>query len=263
MLELTIKLTPDALRLMKRALKRHCSQTKTSHRTEALARGLGFPTHASLLATLGEDEASRRVNAGAYSAYLRERGLPHAQKPLFQAVAFAAISAVLERDHKLQSGGYGAGRFRRKDDGAWENAYEHYDRFLARRAELLSDWHTEQFLCAVAFLATVPMTRTIRPDTDSYRLKHIAEKYPVQLDDGEVLGPAYVSNGALIVAALHLGFRYRAGQDELGYDWPNVTFNMAQKALLDLDCLYRPNGARSLDRLLRSEPYRRFWTANL
>lgn len=263
MLELSVQLTPASLHLMKGALRRGTPETKASHRTEALARGLGFPTHASLLAAIGSDLAPRRVNAEAYSTYLSERGLPHAQRAVFQAVAFAAVSMVLDRDHKLQSGGYGAGRFRRKDDGAWESAYEHYDRFQARRAELLDDWHIEQFLCAVALLAEVPMTRTVRPDTDSYRLKHIAEKYPVQLDDGEILGPAYVSNGALIVAAMHLGFRYRAGQDDLGYDWPNVTFNMSQKALLELDCLHRPNGARAQDRLRRSQAFRRFWTSGL
>lgn len=263
MLELSIQLTPASLRLMKRALRRHCPETKTSHRTEALARGLGFPTHATLLATLRESRPTRRVNAEAYSTYLSERGLPNGQKPLFQAAAAAAVSAVLDRDHKIQSRGYGAGRFRRKEDGSWETAYEHYDRFCEGRAELLDDWHIKQFLCAIAFLTGIPATRTIRPDTDSYRLKHIAEKYPVKFDDGASLGPAYVSNGALIAAAVHLGFRYRAGQDELGYDWPNVTFNMSQKALLELDCLYRPNGARAQDRLRRSEPYRRFWIAGL
>jgi hypothetical protein len=53
----------------------------------------------------------------------------------------------------------------------------------------------------------------------SYVLKHVAER----------LVGEYVSNGQLILVAIHLGFKYRV-------DGPNCTFNMSAK---DIDALNR------------------------
>ena len=86
-------------------------------------------------------------------------------------------------------------------------------------------------------------TKTIRKGTGSYRLKHIAENYACTYPEGEKLGPTYVTNGVLIAAALHAGFRMKTYVDERGYDCVNVSFNMSKPCLDDLDCEIRPNGA--------------------
>jgi hypothetical protein len=169
------------------------------------------------------------------------------------------MRGVMECEPKLAWNGIGAGRFERREDGRWESATENYARFLKRRAELLDNHVIDEFMRAIAFLAAVTPTKTIRPDTNSYRLKHIAENFPCRLSDGDELGPMYVSNGALIAGAIHLGFRHRKYIDHLGYDDPNVNFNMNKRQLDDLDCLYRPDGGRAQDRARRAEMRRYGW----
>ena len=117
----------------------------------------------------------------------------------------------------------------------------------------MSDHATEQFLLSLAFLARVQPTKTIRPYTNSYWLKHIAENYGCTYPEGHELGPQYVSNPALIAAAIHAGFEYKTYVDELGYDSLNVRFNMSKTSLVDLDCAFRPNGGQAQDRGRRAE----------
>jgi hypothetical protein len=64
-----------------------------------------------------------------------------------------------------------------------------------RRAALLA--HASQFECAVAWLSLVPKRKAVsRGHGYSYTIKHVIQRWA-----GE-----YVSNGATIAAALHLGF---------------------------------------------------------
>jgi hypothetical protein len=56
--------------------------------------------------------------------------------------------------------------------------------------------HIGEFRRALDWLQCVPPRLTVNRDFDSYRLKHAAEHW----------AGGYVSNGALIAAALHLGF---------------------------------------------------------
>ncbi len=64
----------------------------------------------------------------------------------------------------------------------------------APRADLAAS--VDEFERAVAWLLLVPKRQTVNRDFDSYGLKHAAERW----------ARAYVGNGALIAAALHLGF---------------------------------------------------------
>jgi hypothetical protein len=171
----------------------------------------------------------------------------------YRAVARVAIRSVLERTPRLCIRGFGDGRPARKQDGKLEDAREHFARFLGNRQELLEDAAVDQFLRSLAFLRRVQATKTVRPDTSSYRLKHIAENYACTYPEGDKLGPHYVSNGALIAAAIHAGFRYKTYVDELGWDSPNVNFNMSKPRLDDLDCEIRPDGARAEQRRRRVE----------
>lgn len=253
MVELNITLNSACVERLKAGLRQTAPRIKSSHRMEALARGLGFPTNASLRSRLDDTSTHRRVNTEAFCAYLADRGIVATPSMLLRAAAHAVVLEIMERDDRLHLWGWGCGRPERRDDGRWETAEEHYDRFLGYREELRQVAVADQVLRSIALLSRVPATKTIRPDTDSYRLKHIAENLECRFPDGEKLGPAYVANGPLIVAAAHLGFRYRTGRDRDGWEWPNVTFNMSQAHLLELDIEIRPKGARAQDRRRRAE----------
>ncbi len=252
MVTLEINLNPVTLDCMKSGLRLIAPEIKSSHRTEALARGLGFQSNAEMRVRLA-DAGPRRLDPSSFGLYLTTRGFDAPASLLFRAAAHAVTLAAMDRDDRLHMWGWGFGQPKRRDDGRWETPYEHHDRMQTYREELRDISSAGQVLRALAMLAEVPATKTIRPDTDSYRLKHIAENFPCAYPDGEHLGPAYVANGALIVAAMHLGFRYKTGHDSQGYEWPNVTFNMSQPHLLELDIVCRPNGARAQDRRRKIE----------
>lgn len=256
MVELDITLNPLTLDRLKSGLRQTAPEIKSSHRVEALARALGFGTNAELRVQLEKEAKHRRVDPAAFSLYLTQHGFDAPASMLLRAVAHAITLDAMDHDERLHKWGWGCGRPERRADGTWENPYEHYDRFERYREELKDILVADQVLRAFAMLSRVPATKTIRPDTDSYRLKHIAENFHCEYPDGEVLGPDYVANGPLIVAASHLGFRYRTGRDRDGYEWPNVTFNMSQSHLLELDVECRPNGARAQDRRRKLEARR-------
>ncbi len=48
---------------------------------------------------------------------------------------------------------------------------------------------------------------------------------------GTLLRPFYVSNGALIIAAVHAGFHDKVHLDDFGFEQVNVTFNMAKPVI--------------------------------
>jgi hypothetical protein len=144
--------------------------------------------------------------------------------------------------------GIGAGQLQRKSDGTWEDWRDRQAKFAADREELLSGHAVEPFLLSLAFLSKVKSTKTIRQGTGSYWLKHIAENYHCTYPEGDSLGPQYVANGVLIAAAVHAGFRIKTYVDHLGYDLPNVSFNMSTPLLLDLDCEIRPDCAAQYQR---------------
>lgn len=80
--------------------------------------------------------------------------------------------------------------------------------FDRSRAHMTSPHGVEEFERALAFVeACWRPTRAITRHASSYGLKHSAERWHrARLGDG---ADCYVSNGALIAAALHLGYRHR------------------------------------------------------
>ena len=107
--------------------------------------------------------------------------------------------------------------------------------------------------------ARVQRRRAVRPKTGSYWLKHIAENLRCSYPEGDELGPRYVANGALVAAALHLGFKAGTSLDDLGYVYVHVRFNMSPKALVDLDCSIRPDGPQDQERRRREERLANPW----
>ncbi len=62
------------LREVKRLIGQSAPHVKSSHRTEALARGLGFNTNAALQAALDQGPVQSEVSRVAFEGFLRERG---------------------------------------------------------------------------------------------------------------------------------------------------------------------------------------------
>lgn len=251
---LKIPASADGLEFIKTELTHKLPDVKSSHRCEALARGLGFRTYAAALAAAkAEMPIAAHIRGDLFKAYLSDHGFDVRPEWLYRAAAKVALRDVSERTPKLTMWGIGVGRPRRKEDGRWEDFRDMNVKFRQDRAELVSDGAVEAFLTSLAFLARVTPTKTIRKGTGSYWLKHIAENYACTYPDGDKLGPTYVANGVLIAAALHAGFKIKTYVDELGYDDLNVSFNMSKPCLEDLDCEIRPNGGRAQDRRHREE----------
>lgn len=260
---LKIPASADALSTIKAELTRKLPDVKSTHRCEAIARGLGFRTYAAALVAVRLETPSVVVVRGdLFAIYLADHGFDVPPELIYHAAVKVALRDVSERTPKLTMWGIGVGRPRRKDDGRWENSQDMNAKFRRERAELVSDGAVQAFLASLAFLARVTPTKTIRQGTGSYWLKHIAENYICANPEGNKLGPTYVANGVLIAAALHVGFKMKTSVDEMGYDNLNVSFNMSKSCLEDLDCEIRPDGARAQDRRrheevkgYRSHPY--------
>jgi hypothetical protein len=249
MFTLEISLSSSALASIKAHVGKNLPDVKSSHRCEAIGRGLGFHTYASALALAGGDTPPIvRVDGAAFTSYLAAHGFAVSGSALYRAAAGAALATIAEAHPILTIWGIGSGQPRRTPSGRWETVEETVAKFRQSRADLVAEGAISPFLASLAFLANVPMTKTIRRGTGSYFIKHIAENYPCTYPNGEELGPQYVPNGALIAAAIQAGFRYKTYIDERGYHDVNVSFNMSKPTIVDLDCEFRPDGARAQQR---------------
>jgi hypothetical protein len=251
---LAIVLTPDGLKTIKSELTSILPHVKSSHRCEAIARGLGFRTYASARASALSAAADHAIVRGErFVAYLADHHFTVSAKPLYRAAAKVALRDIAKMHPKLTMWGMGIGRPQLKADGKWEDSRDRNTKFIEAREELVSDGAVGAFLTSLAFITKVKPTKTIRSGTGSYRLKHIAENFACTYPEGYPLGPKYVPNGALIAAAIHAGFQYKSYIDELGYGDLNVSFNMSKPCIEDLDCEIRPNGAYAQARKNRAE----------
>jgi hypothetical protein len=226
MFSLAIHLSPAAIDEIKTDLREALPHVKSSHRCEALARGLGFRTYA---AALTQASGLAKANGVAFSDYLAEHGFQIDPPPLYEAVGRCAVRRVLEKIPDLSVNGMGVVR-ERTSDRTWESPSETRARHELSRARLVDDG-VEEFLRSLALLERIQPTKNVRSNTDSYELKHIAEKYRCTYPEGQELGPDYVSNGALIAAAVHAGFSYRTYSYGSGRLLPNVSFNMSINSL--------------------------------
>lgn len=258
MFTLEISLTSQALDAIKIEMNHRLPAVKSSHRCEAIARGLGCGTYAAArTASRLPGTVSAFVNGRAFTAYLAEHGFNVEPTHLYSVVARIAIADIAERYPRLTDMGIGAGQPWRTDGGKYETPSEHFTRLQEGRKRLMGEGSVEPFLLCLALLARVTRTKTVRPKTNSYWIKHIAENYAATYPEGGALGPCYVPNGVLIAAAIHAGFDIRTHVDDLGYDSLNTSFNMSNANLVNLDCEIRPNGARAQDRR-RKEDRRAF-----
>ncbi|MEA2880605.1 MAG: hypothetical protein QOF14_5801 [Hyphomicrobiales bacterium] len=237
MFELRIALTPAAVDLIKADLAKTLASVKSSHRIEAVARGLGFRTNAAMRAAMTTNlPLQAEVRWHPFASYLAEKGFAPEIAPFFHCCARVALNAVMQAHPRLTLWGIETGERERLPGGARETLEQYRALSAATRAELMKRDSIEQFLLSLALLAEVRATKTIS-DSSSYWVKHIAENFPCRYPHGATLGPAYVANGAVIAAAAHAGFIVREYPGS-----PNTGFNMSRRSLIDLDCRVRPNG---------------------
>jgi hypothetical protein len=251
MFTLKVRFTLNDLTAAKAVLTRRLNHIKSSHRCEALARGLGFRTYATARSLLSEGPIVCQADGKAFHGYLQSHDIAANHRPFYQVIARIALDQVLSREPDLVKHGIGVGSPRRTHDIYVESAAIIERRFAEERAFLRSDNALEPFLLSLALLNRVECTRTIRPDTSSYWIKHIAEEYKCIYSEGGPLGPQYVPNGTLIAAAIHLGFQTKQLRDENGHRLQTVHFNMATKSLNDLNYEIRPSSGRAQDRRRR------------
>ena len=111
MFVLRISVTPSAVEHIKAELTRDLAEVKSSHRVEAIGRGLGFRSYAALRAVSQQSvPPAALVTGGIFSAYLTEHGFPLEATHFYLATARVAIRNVLDAVPRLHIHGIGFGR---------------------------------------------------------------------------------------------------------------------------------------------------------
>jgi len=195
-------------------------QAQSSHRAEALARGLGFGSNAALRAGVADAPIDCEVDTGAFIDFLKSRDVRDVPwNTLSEAIVRVkladqrtAITTVMEQLPELGSRG-----FRTRD--ARRTTRENADDFRASREEMLEPHSVAEFMRAVAFLETKEKAGTVSRKATSYGYKHEAERFH---RDVKPRANPYVANGLFIAAAAHLGFTVK--RDGQG---PNAFINIA------------------------------------
>ena len=144
----------------------HRSPTSTSsHRVEALARGLGWATNASMRAALAAAPAETGPDEGAFLEYLRRHSFDAPSGSLVRAFAQAGLRRAMELAPELSGFGYRVAR----DRG--ETAEEAKARFLENRAEMLGEHGVDEFIRAAEFLQKFGRRKSMNRKRSSYGLK--------------------------------------------------------------------------------------------
>lgn len=157
----------------------------------------------------------------------------------------ASLTAVLEAYPTICATGFGISNLAPAAPLA-----ERLRQFDAARAELVAD--REELVLALDFLACCAPTLT--PRLGSYGLKHVAEAWHYGRPER-----AYVSNGALICAALMLDLRPddRRSLDlaHLGHVSPNARIGVSRRSVDQLSRSTEPRRTvRRMSRVLRFTP---------
>lgn len=190
---------------IKRELLRLLPNVKSSHRVEAIARGLGWNSNAALRADLLIDEAEREIDDTVFAAYLNTHGFSAAGfGALGEAVVCckfaaerAAIKLAMDIEPSLARWGFGM------IESPAQTREQRKIEFQQAREEMLTAQGVAEFIRARYFLSHFRRRASINRRVSSYGLKHQAEGFHRDLG----LADVYVGNGMLIAAAIHLGFK--------------------------------------------------------
>lgn len=233
MFSLSIELCSSKLDEAKKFLAKSIPQVKSSHRCEALARGLGFRTYASLRAALTSQSATKVVvSSKSFCSYLSDHAFDVKGASIYRAFARVALNSVLKQNPKLTADGMGI--YARSSWG-YESEMDFESRFALSRSVMLDEKADERFLLACAVLQGIPKTRTIREAFGFRRLKHIVENMVAKYPDNDPLGPQYLPAGFVLAAAIHEGFDWKLVRGLDGIVGPEVRFNMRKMPLGELE----------------------------
>jgi len=195
------------IEFIKGELTRLLPEIKSSHRVEALARGLGWNTNAALRAELVRKEMERIVDDHAFQDYLRDHGFPNVPFETLRegivrckfAPARAAIQVVMDGEPWLTTFGFGIYGHTRP------SGVERRAKFQQKRQEMFGPWAVYEFVLSREFLSRFRRRKTINKAAGSYWLKHQAEEfYRKSGIDGL---NEHIHNGMLIAAAIDLGLK--------------------------------------------------------
>lgn len=222
---LHVTITPEAVVSLKTDLAKTYPHVKSSHRVEALARAFGFSTFAAMLATSKDySEPSAQLNWDAFNAYLTSHGFNVIAPPLYIAVARVVLQQLLPLVPELTMHGLGVNPAIRDPEGKEETSQEHVVRFRVSRSQFSDERAARQFLCAVEVMTKIKPLQSINKKADSLMLTRLVEGHEYACPDGQRLKEDYVSDGAVIAAAIYAGFAY----EKHGV---NAVFNMSQKSI--------------------------------
>jgi len=101
-----------------------------------------------------------------------------------------------------------------------KSAEENRAIFLSQRESFTNTGFSEFSICC-EWLQGCNQRKTINSSFSSYRLKHMVEAWTRKTGRGD----EYVSNGAFIAAAIHMGFDWKCD-----FDSPNVRFNISGRS---------------------------------
>lgn len=217
---------------LKAELGRILPDVKSSHRVEAMARGLGWDTNAALRSALADSSARCSVDCHAFTGYLKEHGFTETRYDALEEAVVrcqygdvrATIESVMASQPLLSSNGF------RHDD--WRKPpHEQEADFLAYRRDMLTSASVDEFMRACEYLEQAGRRDTVNKTCTSYGWKHEAERFHKARGPGN----PYVANGMFIAAALHLGFLVKPIKDS-----PNAYVNIASEEQ------QRDNGASKL-----------------
>lgn len=197
-----VHLQKDAVRPLKRHLRRALPGATATERVEAVARGLRHNSYASLLASLSVTQAIQvEFDEPAFVSYLVSRRVEVPPRTLQRVVIRTILDNILEKHRNLTMHGFGAphDQYPGKEYGV---------EVERSRAEFFENKSCDEFELALLLLKCVERRKTLNRDVSSYRLKHIAENLSREFGIRRGLGN-YVSNGAFIAAAIHQGFEVR------------------------------------------------------
>ena len=189
--------------ILKRILGQALPEVKSSHRAEAMARGLGWGTNAAMRAALAGAPANQTIEPVAFTDYLAKRDFIANERVFPNAVLSAQIWAVREANPELSRYGFGVYEENRISVMEWRK------RKAESRAEMLGAQAIAEFERACEFLLQLQKTQAPTRVLTSYKLKHSAERWHRHRGIEGRWDRDYVSNGMLLTAAYHLGFQVR------------------------------------------------------
>lgn len=221
---LRYRLVSNSLDILKEAASNQLREIPPARRIEAVSRAIGYKSYAALRVANRQD-LTVNVEATDVAAALKLENFE--VEPLLFHLTMANYSAriAISEYSELNINGMAVvvPRDRTAEIPFSQRSAARQELYLQKKKEdqtalLRAD---SEVLRAMALCSNIIPIGKRSNYMGSYRLKHTAENLSYKLDDGVILQKSYVSNGAMLAAAIAAGFRlYRPEFDSL-----NAWFN--------------------------------------